>query len=93
MFIVQLTVEEFRKIIREEISADRDQHKPEKAIRDVKYLTRKQTAALLHVSLVTLKKYDRLNLLKAKKIGGRVLYDYEKVITAISEKRLPSKIS
>lgn len=48
------------------------------------FLTRKETAAKLRVSLPTLHSWTRNGLLTAYKIGGRVLYSIEDVCNSLS---------
>ena len=44
-----------------------------------RYLTRKEAAGLLNISLPTLMSYVKKGLLPAQKIGTRVLFDEEKL--------------
>lgn len=50
------------------------------------YLTRKQTADKLHISLGTLDSYTKLGILKAVKIGHRVLYRTDDLNESFTEK-------
>lgn len=50
------------------------------------YLTRKQTAERLHLSLTTLDSYTKLGILTAHKIGHRVLYRAAEINDSLSEK-------
>lgn len=50
------------------------------------YLTRKQTAKKLHISLATLDTYTKLGLLTAVKIGHRVLYRSVDINDSLTEK-------
>jgi hypothetical protein len=87
---IKLSDEDFetiRQIVREEICAERRQEKSEKPPGKVRYLTRLETAAMLRVTTVTLRKYKKLLLLSPTKIGGRVLYEYDTVIHAINDNR------
>lgn len=49
------------------------------------YLTRKQTAEKLHISITTLDTYTKNGLLNAVKIGHRVLYRYEDIENSIAK--------
>ena len=51
----------------------------------VEYLTRKETANLLKVSLVTLHDWNKKELLIPHFIGKRVLYKYQDVINAVEK--------
>lgn len=54
----------------------------------VKYLTRKETAAKLRISLPTLADWTRASILKSKRIGSRILYLSTDVEAAIKDRRL-----
>lgn len=58
--------------------------KHEVTLPDETYLTRKETAARLRVSLVTLTEWVNKSRLKAYKIGGRVLFRESEVEAALS---------
>ena len=49
------------------------------------FLTRKETAKRLHVSLVTLTEWVNRSRIKAYKIGGRVLFRESEVEAALSQ--------
>lgn len=87
-FIFQVTVTDFRQILADEISKYFRLVEKEKPKKEIKYLTRKETAEMIRVSTVTLNKYKRYKLLLPKKIGGRVIYLEEDVIAAINDGRL-----
>ncbi|WP_236973798.1 helix-turn-helix domain-containing protein [Membranihabitans maritimus] len=79
------TGETIRDIVREEIEQalikNAEQTKKQK-----EYLTRKQTAAKLHITLPTLHQYTKEGLINNKRIGRRVLYsmdEVEKALTAL----------
>lgn len=57
----------------------------------VKYLTRKETAAKLRISLPTLADWTRTGILKSKRIGSRILYLSTDIEEAINRKRTYSK--
>jgi excisionase family DNA binding protein len=48
-------------------------------------LTRKETAKLLCISLPTLNEWTKTGILKAHRIGNRVLYKEKEVIEALVE--------
>ena len=48
-----------------------------------KYLTRKETAAKLNVSLPTLNEYTKRNLIRGYRFGARVLYKQSEIETAL----------
>ena len=49
----------------------------------IDYITRKETAQLLNVSLVTLSSWTKKSILKSYKIGSRVLYKKSEVIQSL----------
>ena len=49
------------------------------------YISRKDTAQLLNVSLVTLSTWTKRSILKSYKIGSRVLYKKSEVIESLRE--------
>ncbi|MDH6312492.1 excisionase family DNA binding protein [Parabacteroides sp. PFB2-10] len=53
-----------------------------------KFYTRKETAAMLHITLPTLSRLTNDGLLQAKKIGSRVLYDAAAIDEAVKEERV-----
>jgi excisionase family DNA binding protein len=50
---------------------------------EVKLLTRKQTAEMLHVSLMTLYKWNKADVLKSYGVGNRVYYKLEDIEEAL----------
>lgn len=70
--------------LQEVLSANETTKKQEQEI--PQYLTRKETASVLGVSLVTLHSYTNSGKIKAHKIGGRIRYkklDIEKAVKLI----------
>lgn len=57
--------------------------KVENVTPNLKLLTRKQTAEMLHVSLMTLYKWNKADVLKAYGVGNRVYYKLEDVELAL----------
>ena len=51
----------------------------------IEYITRKETAKLLNISLVTLSSWTKRSILKSYKIGSRVLYKKSEVIESLRE--------
>ena len=72
VILQQLSVNDLTEIIadtfRKEIKELPDQNPPEQ------YLTRKETAKLLQISLVTLRDWSVKGILQSYKIGGRIRY-------------------
>ena len=85
--IIVLTPEQLQTAIRETLQqVIKEQREnifpaPEKK----SYLTRKEVAELLHLSLVSLNKLTQTGKIKALRIGGRVLYNPSDVTEAVKE--------
>ncbi len=50
-----------------------------------KYLTRKDTAKLLQVSLVTLNEWSKKGIIQSYRIGGRIRYKLSEIDEALKE--------
>jgi excisionase family DNA binding protein len=50
-----------------------------------KYLTRKETAKLLQVSLVTLNEWSKKGIIQSYRIGGRIRYKYSEINESLKE--------
>lgn len=59
--------------------------KPQEPAQVEKYLTRKETAGKLNVSLPTLNEYTKRNLIKGYRFGVRVLYKQSEIETALTK--------
>ena len=85
-FLIHYTVSDFqadiRKIVAETI---RDTKLESKEPIRPEYGTRQQVKEKLHVSFPTLNRFDKEGILTARKIGGRVLYLWSDVETAINQ--------
>jgi len=84
ILIRYLTIEELQNIIRstirEEIQLALDK-KPD----ENKYLTKKEAAALLKISIPTLHQYTKLGIIKGSRIGTRVLYNLKDLESSMNE--------
>ena len=83
-----ITVETLSDIIRETVQQEVGKSQSQTSISkdaDENYLTRKETAARLRVSLVTLTEWVNKSRLKAYKIGGRVLFRESEVEEALAQ--------
>ena len=84
-----LTERELRELITEQVQTavkplmiTQPANHPEKP-----FLTRKETAELLGVSLATLHLWEKAGILKPKRIGRRVLYTMEAVREAVTKEK------
>jgi|ERR1035437_7486662 excisionase family DNA binding protein len=84
ILIRYLTIEDLQKLIRstirEEIQLAIDK-KPD----ENKYLTRKEAAALLKISLPTLNQYTKIGIINGFRIGTRVLYNLKDLESSMNE--------
>jgi excisionase family DNA binding protein len=83
IIITSITPEELtdriRSVIREELS----QVSPEPS--SLNYLTRREAANLLKISLPTLLEYTRLGIIKGCRVGSRILYDEDCIKASVKE--------
>lgn len=92
IYLKGLTTDQLSEIIRESVRDEMQNLKPPKQKSDNKFLTRKETAKRLKVSLVTLTDWVNRGRIKAHKIGGRVLFresDVEEALSQIIPKKRP----
>lgn len=68
--------EKIRSAIREELSSTQQSL-------TAKYLTRHEAASLLKITLPTLHEYTKAGIIKASRIGTRVLYSEEDILTSV----------
>ena len=73
----------FKEIVQNEFAKVIDQLKPQPLDGYHDFLTRKETAELLGVSLVTLNEWTKNGTLPAKRIGTRVRYEKQAVFSAL----------
>ena len=77
MIIVELTKEEIKQIIKEEISSALASQGPN-AVDEL--LTRKDTAKYLGVTMPTLNSWEKKGYIKAKRLGSRVYFYKSKLL-------------
>ncbi len=85
--IVSLSPAELAGVIRTTIDAALDERLSDMSLQspqeEEEFLTRDEAKALLHVSYVTLRKYEKQGLLYPCRIGRRVLYRKADVVSAL----------
>ncbi len=79
--IENLTVSQLKDLIRETII----EATPNISQNENEYLTRKETAKKLRVSLVTLNDWSRRGLIQSYKIGGQVRYKLAEIEMSLQE--------
>lgn len=85
IILQNVSPEDLKQIISDVVQEKLNQFQPHQK-NEIKYLTRKEVAALLKISLPTLNEYTKTGKLKGYRIRGRVLYkadEIEKSLTAI----------
>ena len=82
-----LSVSDFREIISEAVREEIKTSIPhaEKEPGNEKYLTRKETAGILRVSLPTLNDWTKTGKIKGYRIGNRVRYKRNEVSEALNQ--------
>lgn len=83
--LLAIPLAEFESLIRSCVRAELEAHPKEETNTTVEYLSAKQAAAMLRISLPTLRKYTHDSLFKAYRIGRAVRYRRNEV-----EQSLPS---
>lgn len=85
--IIGLTKDELIQLIKEgvklELNRQRAMGQTTFNVSQEKYLSRSETAELLHVTEVTLNNWEKKNILIPKRIGGRVLYKETDVLSRL----------
>ena len=85
--VVQMTIGDLKKIMTqviEEVMNEKISKKPKKEKKEDKLLTREQAAKFLKVKKETLWHWNKKGELKAIKIGRRVYYNKEDIMTKLS---------
>jgi len=82
--LTQFELSDIKKIVEEVLEKQlKGFSTPEK--KELKLLTRKDTSKLLCISLPTLHEWTKSGIVKAHRIGNRVLYKQEEVIQALNQ--------
>lgn len=87
--IIGLTKDELIQLIKEgvklEINRQRAMGQTPFNVSNEKYLSRSETADMLHVTEVTLNNWEKQNILVPKRIGRRVLYKESDVLDKLDQ--------
>jgi len=86
--VVQIPASLFQKMLAK-LDERKENSKPEKSkdAEPERLFTRKETARMLNVSLVTLSSYDSKGFIKSVRIGRRVLYRASAIQGALKDRR------
>lgn len=80
--IIPFTEEEFDTKLEAILQRALESHVP--VSKETKYVTRKQVAEKLHISLPTLNEYTKSGKLKGYRIMGRILYREDEIENALT---------
>lgn len=83
--IVQITEEEFKAYLDAAVQKTLDNYVPPK--NDVEYLTRKEVAKKLRISLPTLHKNVSKGVLNPQRVSGRVLFRKDEIEALLSSEQ------
>lgn len=72
--LIQMSIQDLEELVQSSISAALRQHQPTITVDQDEWLTRDEAARMLHVSLPTLREFERRRELLPARIGRRVLY-------------------
>ena len=84
IILQNVSSEDLKQIISDAVQEQLRQFQPQQN-NEIKYLTRKEVAKLLKISLPTLNEYTKTGKIKAKKLGGRVLYRADEIENSLTE--------
>jgi hypothetical protein len=80
----QISLDELRNVISESVRIEIANLKNSIG-NNKEFLNRDEVAQLLHISLVSLNTYSKEGLLQSYKIGGRILYKKEEVLSTLEK--------
>lgn len=84
--LIVSTEEDLRRIIAEEVSRIIGNQPAE--VKEPRFLTRKEAAALLHITLPTLRKWVVNGMILEKRIGSRILYAEDELTQAVRDRSI-----
>ena len=80
-----INLSDIKKVLREVLEEkSNDFAKPVKS-EDQEFLTRKEVAKLLKISLTTLNDWSKQGIVQAYRIGNRVLYKKKEIVDSVSK--------
>lgn len=85
IYLNGMTADQLSEMIRESLRDELRQLRPAHPKTDTRYLTRRETARRLRISLVTLTDWVNRGKICAHKIGGRVLFRDNDVEAALNQ--------
>ncbi len=80
---INLSVEQLTDLVKQIVVEALCEHKPQNVNDETKFITRKEAAKLLGVSLVTLMKWTKEGVITGYKIKTRVKYNENEVINCV----------
>lgn len=82
--LIQISPEELEIQIKKAVIEALEGHSKPK-VEGSEFKTRKEAAALLHISMATLDNYTSQGLIEASRIGSRILYSREAIQSALTK--------
>jgi hypothetical protein len=81
MEIQILTKDEVRSIVQEEVERAISRHEPQRQEKSLskRYLTRKELAEFMHMSLGSINSLSNRGVFNRCKVGGKILYDFTQI--------------
>ncbi|MEE1961996.1 helix-turn-helix domain-containing protein [Allomuricauda taeanensis] len=87
IYLQSLELSDIKRVIEEVVESNLSKLSLPKHQNQNLLLTRKETAKLLCISLPTLNDWTKTGIVKAHRIGNRVLYKEQEVLEALNEVR------
>ena len=77
------SADQLRKLIRECVKLELQEHYPPKESINAGFISRKEAATILRISLVSLGTYAKMGLIPSYRLGNRVLFKEHEVLTSV----------
>lgn len=85
VILTSLELSDIKKVVEEVLERKLQSLNVGRETNSLNLLTRKETAKTLCISLPTLHDWTKTGIIKAHRIGNRILYKQEEVISALNE--------
>jgi excisionase family DNA binding protein len=81
--MITLPLQDFRTLIRECVRSELEAHKPPPLRDEPEYITAREAASILRVSLPTLRRYTKISIIACSRLGVSLRYRKEDVHRAL----------
>ena len=85
VILTQIPLEELKAAISEAVKMEVEKINLHPTKQETEYITRKDAASILGISLPTLNTWSKCGILQSYKIGSQVRYKKEEVLTSLSK--------